>query len=224
MVRRAIFCAAVLFAAGIARADGSADWQRRVLSGSGTGAPDLNAPSIAAARKGAERAARTLAVQGALEALRSAELLAGGTAAQLLVTDPALLAAVEAKLRSGRPRRERYFVDGGVALDLELSLDALPPALLRALKPLAKGTVVPDPLDPEHLPADLASLAEALRALTPQQDGALLASEVTRRQGELSLTLQLTRPGKPPASVLLKGKNVASLRSSLEKALPKLFQ
>ena len=51
--------AAVLICASLpalAQSKGEIDWSRRVLVGHGQGAPDLNAPSIAVARLGAERA------------------------------------------------------------------------------------------------------------------------------------------------------------------------
>jgi len=232
-VSRALCSALILCASTVAGAEGppktvgtpgKVDWQRRVLVGSGTAAPDLNAPSIAVARRGAEKLARNLAVEGALEALRAAELLSGGPAAALLLENPGLSAQVEAALRAQPPLRERFFVDGGIALTLELSLEALPPALLKSLKPLGRGTAVVDPLDPSHLLADPGIIADALRALTPQEEGAVLSSEVFRQQGSLSLGLRLRRPNKPDASVVLKGKSPAMLQAALEKALPKLFQ
>src|SRR2546428_13484439 len=68
-----------------ARADasGEIDWQRRVLKATGQGAPDLNAPSIAVARLGAERAAMAIAQRNALETLKSATLESGGTGGTL---------------------------------------------------------------------------------------------------------------------------------------------
>jgi len=49
---------------------GEIDWNRRVLIGHGQGAPDLNAPSVAVARLGAERAAKLDAYRNALESLK----------------------------------------------------------------------------------------------------------------------------------------------------------
>src|SRR4051812_11345606 len=84
--------ALVLLVALAARADGTGeiDWQRRVLKATGQGAPDLNAPSIAVARLGAERTALSTAQRNALETLQGAALENGGTVGTLLQNDGAL--------------------------------------------------------------------------------------------------------------------------------------
>lgn len=222
------FLALLLPGAVFAASSGSGlvDWQRRVLSGSGTGAPDLNAPSIAVARRNAERTARTAAVQGALDALRASAAESGAAAAAMVQEDRALLSSVEARLRASQALQEHFFIDGGVSLTVELSLDALPQALLKELKSKAQGTAVPDLLDPDRvLGADeTRKLLGDLRTLSPQQPGAVLSSDLLRRSGVIRLTLRLDRPGRPSASVVLEEKNFAALRSTLAKALGGLFQ
>src|SRR2546430_11992985 len=93
-----------------ARADasGEIDWQRRVLKATGQGAPDLNAPSIAVARLGAERTALSTAQRNALETLQGAALENGGTVGTLLQNDGALRSKVQAKLRAARAVKTRY--------------------------------------------------------------------------------------------------------------------
>ena len=125
-----------------ARADaaGEIDWQRRVLKATGQGAPDLNAPSIAVARLGAERAAMAIAQRNALETLKGATLESGGTVGTLLQNDGALRSKVQGKLRGVRAVKTHYFSDGGVSVDVEVPLDQLPVEIGQNLKPPAGAT------------------------------------------------------------------------------------
>jgi len=123
-----------------ARADatGEIDWQRRVLKATGQGAPDLNAPSIAVARLGAERAAMATAQRNALETLKGATLESGGTVGTLLQNDSALRTKVQGKLRGVRAVKTHYYSDGGVSLDVEVPLDQLPAEIAQNLKAPAR--------------------------------------------------------------------------------------
>lgn len=122
-----------LLAAPGPRGASGLDWGRRAVLARGQGAPDLDAPSIAVARLGAERAARADALRRLLAAVEAAPVVGGGTAAERLQADAALRAKVEDALRSFAVVKSHYFSDGGVVLDVEVSLDRLPPELLRAL-------------------------------------------------------------------------------------------
>ena len=137
LVKRLALCAALLAVPRLALADagkGELDWTRRVLVGHGQGAPDLNAPSIAVARLGAERAAKLDALRNALEALGTVELQTGGNVATLLQNDNTLRSKVEGRLKGVQPIKTHYFSDGGVSLDIEVPLDQLPADLARGLK------------------------------------------------------------------------------------------
>lgn len=131
--------AALLFAAPSApgargqRGEGGIDWVRRAIRARAQGAPDLDAPSIAVARLGAERAARADALRRLLSAVEGAPLAEGGAAERLLRADAALRAKTEESLRVFSVDKAHYFSDGAVVLDVEVSLDRLPPELLRAL-------------------------------------------------------------------------------------------
>jgi len=128
-----------------ARADatGEIDWQRRVLKATGQGAPDLNAPSIAVARLGAERAAMATAQRNALETLKGATLESGGTVGTLLQNDGALRTRVQGKLRAARAVKTHYYSDGGVSLVVEVPLDQLPAEIAQNLKAPAGGAAKP---------------------------------------------------------------------------------
>lgn len=136
MLRLVLFAWLVLISLS-ARADagGEIDWQRRVLKATGQGAPDLNAPSIAVARLGAERAAMATAQRNALETLKGATLESGGTVGTLLQNDSALRSKVQGKLRGVRAVKTRYYSDGGVSLDVEVPLDQFPAEIAKNLRP-----------------------------------------------------------------------------------------
>ena len=106
-----------------------------MLKATGQGAPDLNAPSIAVARLGAEKAALAMAQRNALETLKGAALEGGGTVGALLQNDSALRSKVQAKLRSLRAAKTHYYSDGGISLEVELPLDQLPLQIADNLKP-----------------------------------------------------------------------------------------
>ena len=141
---RSLLCATFLFAPLAAGAEATLgiDWQRRVIKARGLGAPDLNAPSIAVARLGAERAAKADALRNLLETLKGAQLTSGGSAGGLLQGEDALRMRTEGTLRGFRVVQPHYFSDGGVALDVEVEIDKLPPELGSLLQPQA-GTAAP---------------------------------------------------------------------------------
>jgi hypothetical protein len=118
----------------LAQAKGEIDWNRRVLVGHGQGAPDLNAPSIAVARLGAERAAKLDAYRNALETLKGMDLQSGGSVGTLLQNDATLTSRVDGKLKGMKPVKTHYYSDGGVSLDIEVALDELPPEIAGLVK------------------------------------------------------------------------------------------
>ena len=134
MIRRIALIAALAAAEAYAQGKGEIDWNRRVLVGHGQGAPDLNAPSVAVARLGAERAAKLDAYRNALESLQGMQVQSGGTVGALLRDDAALLGRVDGTLKGVKPIKTHYFSDGGVSLDIEVPLDELPPELARAIR------------------------------------------------------------------------------------------
>lgn len=153
---RSLLCAALLLAPLAAGADasGEIDWQRRVIKARGQGAPDLNAPSISVARLGAERAAKADAMRNLLETLKGAQVTSGGSAGGLLQGEDALRMRTEGTLRGFKVVQPHYFSDGGMALDVEIEIDKLPPELGRLLRPQAavatpgtppSGAVAPAP-------------------------------------------------------------------------------
>lgn len=134
---RLVLCASLAVAPFPARGDpsGEIDWQRRVVTGTGQGAPDLNAPSIAVARLAAERTAIAAAQRNALDALNAAPLEGGGTVGALLQSDGALRSKLQGRLKAIRPVKTHYLSDGGVSLRVEVPFDQLPAEIAQKLKP-----------------------------------------------------------------------------------------
>src|SRR5205807_1567016 len=134
VLRRFALVAVLAAAPTLAQTKGEIDWNRRVLVGHGQGAPDLNAPSVAVARLGAERAAKVDAYRNAIESLKGMELQSGGSLGTLLQNDATLTSRVDGKLKGVKPIKVHYFSDGGVSLDIEVPLDELPAEIARAVK------------------------------------------------------------------------------------------
>jgi hypothetical protein len=150
-VLRFLLYAGLAVAPLAARADaaGEIDWHRRVLKATGQGAPDLNAPSIAVARLGAERAAKATAQSNALETLKGAMLESGGSVGTLLQNDNALRLKVQGKLRGLKAVKTHYFSDGGVSLEVEVPLDQLPAEIAQNLKPPPPASTTAPLLKPD---------------------------------------------------------------------------
>ncbi|HZR10897.1 MAG TPA: flagellar assembly protein T N-terminal domain-containing protein, partial [Myxococcales bacterium] len=172
MIRRIALIAALAAAEALAQEKGEIDWNRRVLVGHGQGAPDLNAPSVAVARLGAERAAKLDAYRNALESLQGMQLQSGGTVGALLHDDAALLGRVDGTLKGVKPIKTHYFSDGGVSLDIEVPLDQLPPELARAIR----------------LPPGVAPLNPDAYSAAPQQSAAVPGDALVQvAQGEAAV-------------------------------------
>jgi hypothetical protein len=128
-------------------APGAVDWQAKVVRCTGAAAANLRDAdgNAAAARIGAEKAARLDALRSCLETLRGVQLESGRTVGAALSSDPALSGKVQGILKGFRVvGKPRYFSDGGVELDVEVPLEgSLSDALLPPAAP--PGPQVPAP-------------------------------------------------------------------------------
>jgi len=134
LIRRFALVVCLAAVPSFAETKGEIDWNRRVLVGHGQGAPDLNAPSVAVARLGAERAAKLDAYRNALETLKGMRVQSGGTLGAVLQNDATLTSRVDGQLKGVKPVKTHYYSDGGVSLDIEVPLDELPKELARAIQ------------------------------------------------------------------------------------------
>jgi len=161
MMRGTVLVALSCMAALAARAEstGEIDWQSRTIKARGQGAPDLNAPSISAARLGAEKAAKADALRNLLETLQGVKLKSGESVGTLLQGDARLRGQVDGTLRGFQVIAPHYYADGAVSLEAQVPLDKLPPELLARLQS-----------GPAHDPAADASTAPGPAALPSAQD------------------------------------------------------
>lgn len=113
---------------------GAVDWQKRVVKCKGMAAPRDDASNIAAARIGAERAARIDAQRNLIETLKGVQISGGKTVADAL-QDPGGSARIQGTLRDFKVTDTRYFSDGGVEVDVEMPLAGL----IEQLAPAAPG-------------------------------------------------------------------------------------
>ncbi|MFO7810788.1 MAG: hypothetical protein R6V47_05405 [Candidatus Delongbacteria bacterium] len=105
-------------------AQGEVDWERRVVTASGIGAPDPNAPNMAVKRAGAINAAKMYAVRDLLATIKGMYLTSEQTVENYMTTDDVIKTHVEGIARSfqmvGEPE---YFEDGSVEVTVEMSID-----------------------------------------------------------------------------------------------------
>jgi len=165
-----------------AESTGTIDWQHRTIQAHGQGAPDLNAPSISAARLGAERAAKADALRNLLETLQGVQLSSGDKLGTLLQSDSALRARVEGTLRAFRVVSPHYYADGGVGLEVEVDLDKLPPELVKQLAQ-DHGAPASSAPGPAALPAPTQE-AGATPAQAAQPSALSGAGDVLQARGE----------------------------------------
>jgi hypothetical protein len=127
----------VVAAPAFASTNATIDWDKRMITATGQGAPDLNAPNPAAGRIGAERAAQLDAFRNILEALKGVRVSEGQSAGDMMAGDAVLRAAVEGVLRNFKVTAKHYFSDGGVSLEVQMPLDGKVAELLLPKEPAA---------------------------------------------------------------------------------------
>jgi hypothetical protein len=148
-----------------ARAEGGVDWQRKVVTCTGSGAANLRdaGGNPAMARIGAEKAAKLDALRNCLEAVKGVRIDSGQTAANVMASDQAVSGKVQGLVKGfkvvGAPR---YFSDGGVEMDVEVPLEgALSDALLPKPEKKDEGKAEPKPAKSEGAPLGTSLVVDA---------------------------------------------------------------
>lgn len=126
------------------------DWQKQVIKATGQGAPDIRrtGQSPAAARIQAEKAAELDALRNVLAKVKGLAVSGGQTVADKVSSDATLEGRLEGVVRGYKITDKRYFSDGGVEVDVEVSLGDVLTELLGAelgskvsqVKPAAAGS------------------------------------------------------------------------------------
>lgn len=113
---------------------GKINWSDKTITATGSGAPSLKASNVAAARLGAERAAKMDALRNIIEAVKGVRVSGGQSAGDMMAAAPTIKAKVEGVVRGFKVLDTKYYSDGGVDLIVQVSLDGI---LTEALMPNA---------------------------------------------------------------------------------------
>ncbi|HEY3452838.1 MAG TPA: hypothetical protein VGK67_41220 [Myxococcales bacterium] len=98
------------------------DWAAKTIKATGRGAPSLNAPSVASARIGAERAAEMDALRNILAVLKGIQITSERTVGDAMGGSDDLKAKLEGEAKGYKRVNTRYFSDGGVEIDVEMTI------------------------------------------------------------------------------------------------------
>lgn len=112
------------------------DWANKVIIARGTAAPNLKAANVAAARLGAERAAKMDAWRNILETLKGVKVDTDSTAGDMM-KDKRIMTTVQGLVKNFEVLDTKYFSDGGVDVIVKMKLDG---PLTKALLPPGSGS------------------------------------------------------------------------------------
>lgn len=101
---------------------GEVNWTKKTVLATGSGAPDLKQPNVAAVRLNAERAALLNAYRNVLETLKGVKITASQTGEQTL-GDAQVRTQVQGIIQGCKTVDTRYFSDGGVDVVIRCPLD-----------------------------------------------------------------------------------------------------
>ena len=155
----AIFCLLPTLAFAAAKTDKAAparpfipgvNWETRTIRATGKAAPSLKAPSIAAARIGAEKAAEMDALRNIMTAVQGVQLDSETTVGEALSSNGTLKAQVTGTAKGFRRVDTRYFSDGGVEIDVEMGVEELLADLFPAAEKTQEQVVLPSAGTPEN--------------------------------------------------------------------------
>ncbi len=103
---------------------GNVDWERRVVSAEGIGAPNPNAPNMAAARAGAINAAKMMALRDLIATVKGMYISSENTVENYMTTSDVIKGQVEGIARAFRQvGSPKYLDDGSVTITIEMSID-----------------------------------------------------------------------------------------------------
>lgn len=119
------------------------DWAAKTIKATGRGAPALNAPSVAAARIGAERAAELDALRNVLAVLKGIQITSERTVGDAMGGSDELKAKLEGEAKAYKRAGVRYYSDGGVEIDVEMSIADLYSEVVPAAAEPAKAAEAP---------------------------------------------------------------------------------
>ena len=116
--------------------NGEINWAEQVIRATGSGAPNPDAPNIAAARLGAERAAKADALRNILETVQGVRIDSETLVVNAMTQSDTIRTQVQGIVRGARVVNTRYLSDGAVEVTVEIPLagpltqTVIPPSLI----------------------------------------------------------------------------------------------
>ncbi len=101
---------------------GEVNWSEQVVRAAGSGAPNPDAPNIAAARLGAERAAKTDALRNILETVKGVRIDSQTVVENAMTQNDQIRTQVQGLIRGAKVIKTRYFSDGAIEVTVEIPL------------------------------------------------------------------------------------------------------
>lgn len=101
---------------------GEVNWSANVIRAVGSGAPSPEAPNVAVARLGAERAAKLDAMRNLLETVKGVRVDSQTTVVNFTTQSDVINSRVEGFVKGARVVKTRYLSDGGVEVIVEMPI------------------------------------------------------------------------------------------------------
>ena len=118
--------------------NGEVNWGEQYIRAAGSGAPNPDAPNIAAARLGAERAAKADALRNILETLKGVRIDSQTLVVNAMTQNDVIRTQVQGIIRGAKVVNTRYLSDGAVEVTVEIPLTG--PLTQTLLPPASLGT------------------------------------------------------------------------------------
>ena len=118
--------------------NGEINWAEQMIRATGSGAPNPDAPNIAAARLGAERAAKADALRNILETVKGVRIDSQTLVVNAMTQSDVIRTQVQGIVRGARVVNTRYLSDGAVEVTIEISMAG--PLSKTVLPPTSFGT------------------------------------------------------------------------------------
>jgi hypothetical protein len=117
--------------------NGEVNWATQLIRATGSGAPNPQAPNIAAARIGAERAAKADALRNILETIKGVRIDSQTLVVNSMTESDTIRTQVQGIVQGARVVNTRYLSDGAVEVTVEIPMAGPPgtPSLTQTLLP-----------------------------------------------------------------------------------------
>ena len=102
--------------------NGEINWGEQVIRATGSGAPNPDAPNVAAARLGAERAAKADALRNILETVKGVRIDSETLVVNAMTQNDVIRTRVQGIVRGAKVINTRYLSDGAVEVTVEIPL------------------------------------------------------------------------------------------------------